>query len=477
MESVDLCIVGAGIAGLNALAVAGDHLAPGDRVLLVDARQQAGGMWVDTYDHVRLHQPHGIFTAGNIPWTLGREPQHLASKPEVISHLQHCLDVAGRRVDLEKRFGWSHVGDREGADGTEVTLRAADGRTEVIRAKRLIKAFGHRVTPNDPLALSSNEVHSTSPELLDLAAIASVDAPVWIIGGGKTAMDTAQLLVTAQPDLEVNMAVGQGTFFARRDAFFPVGAKRWWGGTPSNTMLRQMARRFDGTNEAAVREWFLSTYGTSPSGEADRTFGAYLSDAEATTIRECVRQVEHEYLVDVVDGDGGPELVFRSGRTRAVPSGSCIVNCTGSLLRTEHPYEPFVSPGGTTLSIQMRSSVTGPFSSFGGYYLTHLLFRDKLQRIGLYELDIEDLQRKASNVVLYASASLAMHNLALVSGALPNRVLLDCGLDFDRWYPPPRRLVGTADFLAHRNRDIAHHRAALDAVGARFGVRCGPLQA
>jgi hypothetical protein len=432
-------------------------------------------MWVDTYDYVRLHQPHGLFTAGNIPWTLGREAQHLASKPEVLNHLQHCLDVAGRRLDLEQRFGWTHVGDREVADGTEVTLRAADGRSEVVRARRLIKAFGHRVTANDPLTLSSEQVRSTSPEQLDLAAMSSAGVPVWIIGGGKTAMDTAHLLVTAQPDLEVNMAVGQGTFFARRDAFFPVGARRWWTGTPINTMLRQMARRFDGTNEVAVREWFLTTYGVSPSGEAERTFSAYLSDREATTIRTGVRRVEREYLTDVVDGAGNPELVFRSGRTLEVSRGSWIVNCTGSLLRSPHAYEPFVSAAGTTLSIQMRSSVTGPFSSFGGYYLTHLLYRDKLQRIGLYELDVEDLQRKASNVVLFASVSLAMHNLAVISAAVPNKVLLDCGLDFDRWYPPLRRLVGTADFLLHRSRDIAHHRAALDAVRARFDVRGGAL--
>ena len=473
MKNVELCIVGAGIAGLNALAVAGDHLTSSDRVLLVDARERAGGMWLDTYDYVRLHQPHGIFTAGNIPWTLGREPQHLASKPEVISHLQHCLDVAGRQLDVEQRFGWSYVSHREVEGGSEVTLRAADGRTEVVRAKRLIKAFGHQVTPNDPLALSSGQVRSISPEQLDLA---TVDAPVWIIGGGKTAMDTAHLLVTTQPGLEVNMAVGQGTFFARRDTFFPLGARRWWAGTPINTMLRQMARRFDGTNEAAVQQWFRTTYGVSPSGEAERTFSAYLSDHEAATIRAGVRHVEHEYLADVVDRDGEPELVFRSGRTRALPRGSWIVNCTGSLLRTGHPYEPFVSPAGSTLSIQMRSSVTGPFSSFGGYYLTHLLFRDKLQGIGLYELDIEELQRKASNVVFYASVSLAMHNLALISAAVPNKVLLECGLDFDRWYPLPRRMVGTTDFLLHRSSDLEHHRAALDTVRDRFDVRCGPLQ-
>src|SRR5207253_11136745 len=119
---------------------------------------------------------------------------------------------------------------------------------------------------------------------------------------------------------------------------------------------------------------------------------------------------------------------------------------------------PCVSNGGATLSIQMRSSVTGPFSSFGGYYLTHLLFLGRLGSAGLYELDIEELQQKASAAVFYASVSLSMHNLGLVAATVPKKVILDCGLDFDRWYPLHRRIAGSADFLRHRVRDVEHHR-------------------
>ena len=54
-------------------------------------------MWLDTYP-VRLHQPHGTFTAGNIKWTLRVEPSH--------------------------------------------------------ETKQLIKAYGFRVQPNDPLKIS-----------------------------------------------------------------------------------------------------------------------------------------------------------------------------------------------------------------------------------------------------------------------------------------------------------------------------------
>src|SRR3978361_48000 len=63
VETCEVCIVGAGVTGLNALFVASQYLRRGQRVILVDRRRRAGGMWVDTYPYVRLHQPHPMFTA------------------------------------------------------------------------------------------------------------------------------------------------------------------------------------------------------------------------------------------------------------------------------------------------------------------------------------------------------------------------------------------------------------------------------
>lgn len=474
----EVCIVGAGITGMNALVVASAYLPKSAKVALVDGRKRVGGMWVDTYDYVRLHQPHGIFTAGNIPWALGREPSHLATKPEVLGHLQRCYGIAKERLDVEESFGWRYESHLESGGLVDVTLRASDGRRRLVRAKRLIKAFGHVVTPNEPLEVASTQVRSITPELLDLheEELRADSAPIWIVGGGKTAMDTAHQLITRFPGREVNMLAGPGTIFARRESFFPVGARRWWAGTPINTMLRQVGRRFDGTNEDEVRDWFRATYGICPTEQARDFFSAYMSDAECTVIKSGLSAIENEYFADAVDRDGGVEFSYRSGRTRTVAAGSWLVNCTGTLLRKPQPYEPFVSPSGRTLSIQMRSSTTGVFSPFAGYYLTHLMFTDRLRDLGLYELDITDLYSKTKPLVIYASMSLSLHNLSLISEALPNKVLLDCGLDYDRWYPLHRRAIGTVEFLRTHRRDRQHHRATLDTIRDRFEVRCGPLE-
>ena len=95
----------------------------------------------------------------------------------------------------------------------------------------------------------------------------------------------------------------------------------------------------------------------------------------------------------------------------------------------------------------MRSSTTGAFPPFAGYYLTHLMFAGHLGSAGLYAMDMEELYSKAKPVVIYASMSLMIHNLSVISETLPKRALMDCGLDYDRWYPMPRRALGTIAFL------------------------------
>lgn len=472
----ELCVIGAGITGLNALVVAGTYLAPSAKALLVDSRPGTGGMWIDTYDYVRLHQPHGNFTAGNISWKKMGDRGHLATRAEVIDHLRRCHEIASSKLDVEDRLGWEYLSHEDVEGAVSVTLRSPDGHTTTVTTKRLIKAFGHQVQPNEPLAISSHSVRSTTPERLHTVRtdLDGDDAPIWIVGSGKTAMDTAHHLISRFPGRDVSLIAGPGTFFARRDTFFPTGTRRWWGGTPINTMLRQVGRRFDGTNESEVRDWFRSTYGIGLTPDAQGFFSAYLSDAELATTAAGLNSVQDEYLADAVDSGDGVDLVFRSGGTLAVPSGSWLVNCTGSLLRSLHPYEPYVSAGGATLSLQMRSSTTGVFSAFAGYYLPHLMFAGLIHDIELYELDIEELHQKAKPVVIYASMSLALYNLSVISDALPNRVLMGCGLDFDRWYPLPRRMLGVAQFLRTHHRDREHLRTTLDTIGERFDVRCGP---
>ncbi|HEY7053973.1 MAG TPA: FAD-dependent oxidoreductase [Mycobacterium sp.] len=475
--SCDVCIVGAGIAGLNALFVAGRYLSGDQKIVLIDRRARVGGMWVDTYPYVRLHQPHPVFTAGNIEWTLGKDRSHLATKGEVLDHFEHCLNVIKQQVHVEEFFGWEFESEEEVDGIVRATCRSVDGEPLVVETKRLIKAYGIAVTPNDPLEIASARVHSVSPDYCDIRSgeMRDSDTPVWIIGGGKTAMDTAHTLITAYPGREVNLVAGRGTYFAARDRFFPSGARRWWGGTALSDVAGEMGRRFDGTNEAEVQQWFRSKYGTAVTPGAENYLLGVLSEAENKTISTGLNDIVMDYFTDAVDRNGATEMIFRSGSTKTVQRGSWIVNCTGYVgVDDEYPYEPYVSDSGAVVSINIRSAVLH-LPAFMGYYLAHLLFLGKIKDLPLYELDWQDLRRKSPMAFPWTLFALVQHNLSLIYDSVPSRVFSENGLDFDNWYPLPRRLPNLARFMLTHRRERERQRRVLDTVRERFDVRCGPL--
>jgi hypothetical protein len=473
-ERHDLCIVGAGLAGLNALAVASEYLAPGGSVLLVDRRARPGGMWVDTYDYVRLHQPHPLFTAGNIPWTLDQDRNHLATKQEVLDHLQHCLEVAANRVHVRTLFGWEAGSQEETEQSVRITCRSADGETRVIEADRLIRASGHAVSPKDPLELSSERVRSVSPDHCDMRdpEMAASDAPVWVIGGGKTAMDTAHTLVTTYPGREINLVAGAGTFFMQREEVFPDGAKRWWGGTVMSSLAMGAARRFDGTNATEVNAWIHDTCGTSLVPDPRNFMFGVLSEAETRTIGAGLSRVVTDYLEDVVDRDEQPQLVLRGGDTIAIEPGSWIVNCTGYLLKETRTDEPAVSAGGNVVSVHTNAA-TGAVPAGVAYFLTHLMYRGQLHDAPLYELDLGALRRRAPADYASALAALELHNLSVILERVPSRVMMNRGVDLDGWYPLPRQMLSATRFMATHRRHRDHSRRCLDRLRERHDIAGG----
>lgn len=478
-ESCDVCIVGAGLTGINALFVASRYLRPDQTVILLDRRQRSGGMWVDVYPYVRLHQPHPMFTAGNIKWTLDRDPGYLATKDEVLDHFEHCLEVIRQRVRVEERFGWSLLSDTVGTPGrVRITCRSDTGEDRVIETTRLIKAYGFGINPNEPLTVSSSGVRSVSPDHCDMRSgeIADSDAPVWIIGSGKTALDTAHTLITRYPGREVNLVAGSGTYFTSRDRFFPSGARRWWGGTLISGVGAEFGRRFDGSNEAEVAQWYRRTHGTCPTPQARNFMLGVLSEAECRTVAAGINEVVMDHLVDVVDRDGAVDMVLRNGGTRPIQPGSWLVNCTGYLAAEELPYEPYTSADGSVLSINTRSA-TMHLTSYAGYFMTHLMFQDKLSSAALYELDLYELQKRCKASLAFAMFTLVLHNLSVIADELPAKVFSECGLDFDRWYPWHRRTAAGLKFMRTHRAQRERLRHSLDTLQQRFDIRCGPLDA
>ena len=482
-ETIDceLCIVGAGIAGLNALHSASRYLKPSDQVVLIDARPGAGGMWRDTYDYVRLHQPYQMFTVGDIPWALQKPATHLADKTEVGEQFAHCMEQLRQRVRLREHFGHRYQAHQEDLDSDGYVYiqceRISDGQPLHIRARRLIKAISYDIKPAQALTFSSGAVRSLSPHDLgaNAAALAADDAPVYIVGGGKTAMDTAHLLARQYPGREVRMLIGEGCLFLDRSRSSATGWRRWFGGQVAFEIFLDTALHFDGSNIQATYRHFLPHHGLALNERARQfQFGA-ISPEEIAAIRSGVREVIEDYLVDVTDGENGPVLRLREGPARPIAAGSWLINCTGYIGRdTGLAPEPYISEAGKVLSIN-QTSMAFFLGSFSGYFLTHLFYRGRLRDLPLYQGNVTALRGPNKSAIGVIAATQTVLNVLLCMQALPVSVFNECRLDFNRWYPLLRRLPILLRFQINSAKYLKHCRAALDRIEATTGVPWGVL--
>ncbi|MEM0921517.1 MAG: NAD(P)-binding protein [Pseudomonadota bacterium] len=477
-----LVVIGAGISGLNALAAATEYLPKGARVLLVDEKPKAGGMWNTAYDYVRLHQPHPMFTVGNMRWDWRKPPSYLAKRDEVQHHLGRALGPIAETVTLETAFGSVATDcaevDTDQGPRAQVTYHPIGHpeRSKTVRAERAIHAAGLNYALAPPLALRSDQVLSIIPQELSATLAAHSGAPVYVVGGGKTGMDTVLATLAADPERSVTLIKGRGTSFLNRTKYLPTGIKRWTSGELVSRLFREVVLEYNGENDAALLDHIRRNHSTDPEGENGVFLYGLQSEVEFERIRSGLSETLADYLEDVRNGASGPEIVLRSGACHPVPPGSVFVNCGGSFFRSAEMASPMpvLSPQSRVLAINPRSAFHF-LTSVAGFFGAHLLYRDQLRGQGFYKMDLEALFRTDRNAWVGASAAQAYLNQVVAVQTLPMMLLDRCGLDMDRWYPLPRRLLGLGRMKATARADIAHCRKVLDRVASRFGIEAAPI--
>lgn len=471
----DLAVVGAGVAGLNALNAATDYLPRGASVLLVDQKDAAGGMWNTAYDYVRLHQPHPMFTVGDLRWNWRKPRQYLAARDEVRSHLSSSLGPIADKVSLLTQFG--HTVERcaevETTNGAMAELvihpNGNPNQQRSILAKRAVYATGLNYSLADPLVFSSQKVLSIVPQDLLQTLKDNPDAPVFVIGGGKTGMDTILATLAAEAKRSVTLINGGGTNFLNRTRYLPTGLKRWISGQLASRVFKELATEFNGENEDQLIEYIRLNLSTDPDAKSRTFLYGLQSQEEHAQVQSGLANTISDYLTDVVDNAGGPILFTRNGTETPVPTGSIFVNCTGSFFRSETLSEPreILSENNKVLSLTSRDSFHF-LTSVAGFFTCHLFFRGQLRGYGFYTMDLEDLFRKNRNAWVGATAAQAYLNQVIALKILPLTLLNRCGLDMDRWYPLPRRLAALVSMKRNAECDVAHCRNVLDSIARRF---------
>jgi len=242
---------------------------------------------------------------------------------------------------------------------------------------------------------------------------------------------------------KVSLINGRGTIFVNRTKYFPTGLKRWTSGALVSRLFRELSLNFNGDNEDHTIAHFRRYHSTEPNGSNGVYLYGIQSEDEQAQIFAALHRSYAGYLADVTGSPAGPVMELRGGTTEPVETGSIFVNCTGSFFRESEMANrtPCLSARDTVVSISQRDGFH-VLTSVAGFFVTHLLYRGALRAKGFFTLDHEALFRQDRNAWVGASAAQAYMNQVIAVQTLPMMLLDRCGLDFDRWYPLPRRMAG-----------------------------------
>ena len=249
------------------------------------------------------------------------------------------------------------------------------------------------------------------PQRLLETIAANPDAPVYVVGGGKTGMDTVLATLAEDPGRKISLINGRGTNFLNRTKYLPMGLKRWTSGELVSRLFRDLALNFDGDNEDHTITHFRRHHATAPNSSNSVFLHGWLSEDELARVVAGLSRTHADYLVDVTASPGGAIMELRGGTIEPVENGSIFVNCTGSLFRPNDMAEeaPCLSPHDTVVSVNSRNMIH-VLCSVSGFFVTHLLYRGALRGKGFYTLDHEALFRQNRYAWVSASATQAYTN-------------------------------------------------------------------
>ena len=350
----DYLVVGAGLAGMSFVdSVLG---ATDADVVMVDRRPAPGGHWVDSYPFVRLHQPSAWYGLGSADLDDDRLE---VDGPEIGQHAR----VSG--VDLRAYFAAAmqdrylasgrvryfpmsdHLGEGRfrsllGAGDSEVTIRRA-----IVDA-----AYTPSETPETyaPPFFVGDGTTVVTPS--GLARTTTPEAPLVIVGTGKTAFDTCVwLLQHGCPPERITWVRTQEAWVNNR-AYLQPGAQsvRTVEGTVCWLEATAAATSLDEVYERLERQQIIFRIDTEQWPSVFR--GPTLSTAELQQLRRIRNVVRLGRLLEAHPN----HMVLERGELAVAP-GTVYVHCAAPGL-PQNPLIPVFAPGRITVQYLTRASMS-----------------------------------------------------------------------------------------------------------------------
>ncbi|WP_427964517.1 NAD(P)-binding protein [Altererythrobacter sp.] len=356
----DYLIIGAGAVGL-AFADTLIEEDPDCHITFVDRHARPGGHWNDAYGFVALHQPSANYGVNSMGFPTERIDTHgpnkglhaLASGTEVLAYFEKVMNLRLLPTERVAYYRLSEFkGRNEAGEARIVSILSGEETTVRIR-RRLVDATFYQTS-----------VPSTHKRQFDVAEGVDVVPPgalldLWkrpealpehyvILGGGKTAMDTAVWLIEAgvEPD--------RITWVRPRESWLWNRVYTQPGEESLEDVVGMQIAILSAAAEAQDGAELMHMLGEDgyflridESIEPEMFHFATISQGEVDIMRRIKNVIRNGRVSSIEPG----KMIFRDSEI-AVPEGSLFIDCTASAVpfRVRENSRPIFD--GDTITLQ-----------------------------------------------------------------------------------------------------------------------------
>jgi NAD(P)-binding Rossmann-like domain len=368
--TTDYLIVGAGAVGLAFADTLIDE-DPTSHITIVDRHARPGGHWNDAYSFVALHQPSATYGVNSLELCTDRVDTEghnagmypLARHAEILAYYDR---VMREKLLASGRVTYLPLTDYRGRDGNVHTVRGIlSGAEQTIEARRkLVDATWFQTsvpathTPSFAVAPGTRRAIPGDLPALWLEA-ANPPSHFVILGGGKTAMDTAVWLIEAGVDPErIEWVRPRDSWMFNRKVLQPahVGLE---GLVQFQLALVECASAASNGRELChMLEQRGVMLRIDPAVEPAMFHFAVISEGEVALMRRITR-VHRQGRVTAIE----PDAMHVGGERVAVPANTLFIDCTATAVPFSARGETRPFFDGDTITLQLVQTPFVPYSA------------------------------------------------------------------------------------------------------------------
>ncbi len=368
--ATDYLIVGAGAVGLAFADTLIDE-DPDCHITIVDRHARPGGHWNDAYSFVALHQPSATYGVNSLELCsdqVDREGHNagmypLARHAEILAYYDR---VMREKLLPSGRVTYLPLTDyRGGAEGVH-TLRGilSEAEQTVAVRRKLVDATWFQTsvpathTPGFTVAPGTRRAIPGDLPGLWLEA-ANPPAHFVILGGGKTAMDTAVWLIEAGVAPErIEWVRPRDSWMLNRRLLQPAHAGLEGLVEFQLALVETASAAETGREMCHLLEQRGVMLRIDPAVEPSMFHFAVISEGEVALMLR-ITQVHRHGRVTAIE----PEAMLFGSERAAVPPGTLFIDCTATAVPFTARTKPRPFFDGDTITLQLVQSPFVPYSA------------------------------------------------------------------------------------------------------------------